>query len=141
MGSISRMAGCNTGSITRKSYDRKSYTRKNGTHVRGTHVGARCIKNQGAPGKWTAIHHTRGIGKLRKGRLGAVGYSSKLATGARRAAIQRAIRKYGALATYRMLGAIYIYTKRTNPRLSAMYKADRDFVGRQSGYGRHTRRH
>ncbi len=131
------MAGCESGSITRKSYNRKSYTRKNGVHVRGTHVGSRCIKNQGAPGKWTAVHHTRGIGKLRKGRLGAVGYSSKLPVAARHSAINRAIQRYGALPTYRMLNAIYVYSKRTNPRLSAMYKADRDFVGKVAGYKKH----
>ena len=131
---FSRMANCGSGSITRKSYDRKSYTRKNGVHVKSTHVGSRCITNRGAAGKWTNIHHTRGIGKLRKGRLGVVGYSSHLPNKARHAALQRAVRRYGALPTYRMLGAIYVYTKRTNPRLSAMYKSDRNYVGRMVGY-------
>lgn len=126
---------CNSGRISRKSYNRKSYTRKNGTHVRSTHVTARCIKDRGAPGKWTVTHGSEGIGKLRKGRLGAVGYSSKLPTAARHAALQRAMKKYGALAVYRMLNAIYIYSKRTSPKLSAMYKSDRDMVGRAAGYG------
>lgn len=127
---------CNSGKISRKSYNRKSYTRKNGVHVRSTHVTARCIKNRGAPGKWTVTHGTKGIGKLRKGRLGAVGYSSKLPTAARHAALMRAAKKYGALAVYRMLNAIYVYSKRTSPKLSAMYKADRNMVGRMAGYGK-----
>ena len=122
---------CGTAKISRKSYDRKSYTRKNGVHVRHTHVTARCIKDRGAPGKWTAVHHTRGIGKLRKGRLGASGYSSKLPIGARRAALRRAIQMYGGAAVVRMLNAIYVYSKRTAPRLAAIYKADRNYVSRQ----------
>ena len=134
MRSFSRMANCGSGSITRKSYDRKSYTRKNGVHVRSTHVGSRCIKNQGAPGRWTNTHKNQGIGKLRKGRLGSVGYSSKIPTGARHAALRRAIKKFGALATYRMFNAIMVYSKRTTPKLSAMYRADRNMVGRMVGY-------
>jgi hypothetical protein len=129
------MASCDSGSISRKSYNRKSYTRKNGIHVRSTHVTARCIKDRGAPGSWTVKHGSRGIGKLRKGRLGAVGYSSKLPVAARYSALNRAVKTYGALAVYRMLNAIYVYTKRTNPTLSAMYKADRNMVGKMAGYG------
>lgn len=139
------MASCYSGSISRKSYDRKSYTRKNGIHVRHTRVKAglkhprlagpnmtRCIKDRGAPGSWTVKHGSRGIGKLRKGRLGAVGYSSKLPVAARYSALNRAVKKYGALAVYRMLNAIYVYSKRTNPKLSAMYKADRNMVGKMA---------
>jgi hypothetical protein len=122
-----------TAKVQRASYNRRSYTRKNGTHVRKTHVTARCIKNQGSPGKWTNTHKSEGIGKLRKGRLGSVGYSSKLSAAARRAALMRAIRKFGALSTYRMLNAIMVYSKRTNPKLSAMYRADRNMVGRVGG--------
>ncbi len=146
------MTSCDSGSISRKSYNRKSYTRKNGIHVRNTHVKAgskpprlvepnmalvkaRCIKDRGAPGSWTVKHGSRGIGKLRKGRLGAVGYSSKLPVAARYSALNRAVKTYGALAVYRMLNAIYVYTKRTNPTLSAMYKADRNMVGKMAGYG------
>ena len=144
------MAGfCGTKKISRKSYDRKSYTRKNGVHVRHTHViarcaasspntricragvTARCIKDRGSPGKWAIVHHTRGIGKLRKGRLGAAGYSSKLSTTARRAALMKAIKMYGGATVVRMLNAIYVYSKRTAPRLAAIYKADRNFVSRK----------
>jgi hypothetical protein len=130
------MSSCGTVKISRASYNRKSYTRKNGIHVRGTHVTARCIKNRGAPGRWTNTHKNEGIGKLRKGRLGSVGYSSKISAGERRAALMRAVRKFGALATYRMLNAIMVYSKRTSPKLSAMYRADRNMVGRLAGYGR-----
>jgi hypothetical protein len=130
------MSSCGTAKISRASYNRKSYTRKNGVHVRNTHVTARCITNRGAPGRWTNTHKNEGIGKLRKGRLGSVGYSSKISTSARRQALMRAIKKFGALATYRMLNAIMVYSKRTSPKLSAMYRADRNMVGRIAGYGR-----
>lgn len=136
------MAGCTSNSgtakIQRSSYNRRSYTRKNGTHVRGTHVSAKCIKDRGSPGRWANTHKSEGIGKLRKGRLGSVGYSSKLSAGARRAALMRAVKQFGALATYRMLNAIMVYSKRTSPKLSAMYRADRNMIGRMAGY---TRKH
>jgi len=132
------MTSCETAKIQRASYNRRSYTRKNGTYVRKTHVTARCIKNQGSPGKWTNTHKSSGIGKLRKGRLGSVGYSSKLSVASRRAALMRAVKKFGALSTYRMLNAIMVYSKNTSPKLSAMYRADRNMVGRMAGY---TRKH
>ena len=128
------MTSCGAEKVQRASYNRRSYTRKNGTHVRKTHVTARCIKNQGSPGKWTNTHKSAGIGKLRKGRLGSVGYSSKISTSERRAALMRAVKKFGALSTYRMLNAIMVYSKHTSPKLSAMYRSDRNIVGRMAGY-------
>jgi hypothetical protein len=77
------------------------------------------------------MHRTRGIGKLRKGRLGASGYSSKLPKRARRAALMKAIQMYGGATVVRMLNAIYVYSKNTAPHLAAIYKADREYVSRQ----------
>ncbi len=128
------MPACNRGTIRRKSFTRKSYTRKNGIHVRGTHVSSACIKDQGQSGKWTVRHGSAGIGPLKAGKLSKLGYSSSGTVSQRHAALQKAIRAYGALATYRMLNAVYIYSKRTTPAKSATYKADRDWIGAAHGF-------
>ncbi len=49
-------------------------------------------------------------------------------------ALSKAITAYGPLSVYRMLNAVYVYTKRTSPAVSALYKADRDWVGAKHGY-------
>lgn len=128
------MPSCNRGTIRRKSYSRKSYTRKNGIHVRSTHVRSACIKDQGESGKWTVKHGSAGIGALKAGKLSKLGYSSSGSTSERHTAIQKAIKAYGPLAVYRMLNAVYVYSKRTTPAKSATYKADRNWVGEMHGY-------
>jgi hypothetical protein len=124
---------CKNGQIRRTAYSRRSYTRKNGRVVRGTRVSAACITDRGASGKWTAKHGT-GIGPLKAGRLSKYGYSSSKAASARQMALSKAITAYGPLSVYRMLNAVYVYTKRTSPAVSALYKADRDWVGAKHGY-------
>ena len=129
------MGVCNTGKILRKGYVRRSYTRKNGTKVRAARVINTCIKNRGGTGKWSNEHKEEGIGLLKKGRLTKYGYSSSHAESTRRVALNKAIRAYGELAVYRMLNAIYVYTRNTSPAQAAVYKADRDWIGFKAGYG------
>ncbi len=120
------MPSCRRGTIRRAAYTRKN----------GRRVGSGCIKNRGAPGKWTTMHKEKGIGPLKAGRLSAFGYGSEKVERARHVALNKAIAAYGATAVYRMLNAVYVYTKRTNPSKSALYKADRDWVGAAHGLGR-----
>ncbi len=101
--------------IRRAGYVRRAYTRKNGRRVRGTRVATGRIRNRGEAGKWTSRHRTRGIGTLKKGRLAAFGYSSTASATTRHAALKKAIGAYGATAVYRMLNAVYVYTRRTTP--------------------------
>ena len=124
---------CKNGQIRRTAYSRRSYTRKNGRAVRSTRVSSTCIKDRGATGKWTAKHGS-GIGPLKAGRLSRYGYSSSKPATVRHQALNKAIKAYGALPVYRMLNAVYVYTKRTSPAVSALYKADRDWVGAKHGY-------
>lgn len=125
---------CKTGQIRRAGYSRRSYTRKNGRAVRSTRVSSTCIKDRGSAGKWTEKQGT-GIGTLKAGRLSKYGYSSSKPTTIRHAALNKAIKAYGALAVYRMLNAVYVYTKRTSPAVSALYKMDRNWVGAEHGIG------
>lgn len=128
------MKTCKRGTIRRSGYTRRAYTRKSGTRVRGASVASACITNRGAAGKWTVTHKSAGIGKLKAGRLAQYGYSSSKTTHARHIALGKAIKAYGALAVYRMLNAVYVYSKRTSPSKSALYKLDRDYVGKLAGY-------
>lgn len=71
---------------------------------------------------------TRTIGPLRRGDLTSLGYSVTAKTKTRRAAIHRAIKKYGKTSTLRKLNAVAVYTRRTRPALSRIYKADVRYV-------------
>lgn len=113
--------------IRRKGYTRRSFTRKSGVHVRGSHVTAKRILDRGAPGKWAAIHGP-GIGPLKEGALTSVGYSVKKGKTARHKSIRKAVKKYGALSTFRKLQAISTYMKRTSKGKSRTYKSDRNWV-------------
>jgi hypothetical protein len=68
------------------------------------------------------------IGKLKLGSLTSLGYSSSANPKTRRAAIHRAIKKYGKTSTLRKLNAVAVYTRRTNPAVSRIFKADVRYV-------------
>lgn len=121
----------NTGGrkIRRKAYTRRAYKKKTGTRVKGSRVPARMIRDVGAPGKWRAEHMgAPGIGALKSGDLQAVGYRVSDPTGRRHAAIDTAIRKYGKLSTLRKLNAVAVYTRRTSPAKSKVFKSDVRYV-------------
>lgn len=113
---------CSAGKIRRVPYVRILRGRR-------TFVPASCIANVGAPGKGLASG-APGIGPLRQGNLKRFGYSDvrAMSTGRRHLALAAAVHKYGALTVWRKLNAIYIYTRRTAPTSSAIFKADRDWI-------------
>jgi len=96
---------------------RRGYTTKRGVRVR----------DMGAPGKW-ADKHGPGIGKLKEGKLVRLGYSATRKIGSRHKALKKAVKKYGALSTFRKLNAASTYTKRTSKGRSRTFKADRNWV-------------
>jgi hypothetical protein len=116
------LSACPKGYIRRASYVR--YT-KSGKH---TLVPEQCIPDMGAPGK--GYSNGPGIGTLRKGELAKHGYSkvSTLSMGARHAALDKAIKEFGSLGVWRKLNAVYVYTRRTAPEASKIFKADRDWI-------------
>jgi hypothetical protein len=113
---------CAAGKIRRAPYVRIRKGRR-------TFVPASCIADVGAPGKGLASGMP-GIGPLRRGNLKQFGYSDvrAMSTGHRQLALSSAVRKYGALTVWRKLNAIYVYTRRTAPASSAIFKADRDWI-------------
>jgi hypothetical protein len=68
------------------------------------------------------------IGPLKQGSLTDLGYSSSEWASTRRAALAKAVGKYGRLSTFRKLNAITTLMKNTSPSKSAIFKADRDWV-------------
>lgn len=67
---------------------------------------------------------------VRKGTLRRFGYSSKLPKEERQAALRRAVKVDGWLPIFRKLNALTIFFKR-NPKLRALFLADRDYVKAQ----------
>lgn len=108
---------CGHGQLRRASYTRRS---KSGKRV---YVPSVCIRNMGAPGK--GIER---IGTLKKGLLSKYGYSSQKSVSERRAALQKAVRAYGPLSVLRKLNAVAVYTRRTSPSTSEIFKADMAWV-------------
>lgn len=74
---------------------------------------------------------TRRIGPLKKGLLKKVGYSATSSATRRRAAVKRAIKKYGRASTIRKLNAVAVLTRRRSPALSRAFKKDMKFAQHQ----------
>lgn len=108
---------CGRGQIRRASFTRRSKSGKR------THVASRCIRNMGAPGKGVER-----IGTLKQGLLSKYGYKSQLGMAERHAALKKAVAAYGALSVLRKLNAVAVYTRRTSPAVSAVFKADMKWV-------------
>lgn len=133
---------CPNGQIARASYVRrvssnvakKGYTKKisSGKIVkifpkqRSTFVKSACVKDLGKPGKLPA--GAPQIGPLKKGELAKHGYSYKLPESIRRTALEKAVKEYGPLSTYRKLNAVSKLTVRTSPIASSTFAADRNWI-------------
>ncbi len=103
---------------------RRAYTTR-----KGVHVPARMIRDRGAPGKWRARHmYAPGIGKLKPGKMAAVGYTVTAAPASRHKSVDKAVKKYGKLSTLRKLNAVAVYTRRTSPKKSRTFKSDVKYV-------------
>jgi hypothetical protein len=108
---------CGKGQIRRVSFTRRS---KSGKISR---IRSRCVRNLGLPGKGV-----QRIGTLKKGLLSKYGYASQKNIADRHAALKKAVDAYGALSVLRKLNAVAIYTRRTSPAISAIFKADMKWV-------------
>jgi hypothetical protein len=97
-------------------------------------VAAACIPDVGAPGKGLPTG-VPGIGPLRSGDLSRFGYDNvvDMTQGRRQLALAMAVKAYGALTVWRKLNAVYIYTRRSSPSSSRVFKADRDWIKEHYG--------
>jgi hypothetical protein len=133
---------CPNGQIARASYVRrvssnvakKGYTKKisSGKIVKifpkqkSTYVKSACVKDLGKPGKLPA--GAPQIGPLKKGELAKHGYSYKLPESVRHLALEKAVKEYGPLSTYRKLNAVSKLTVRTSPTASFIFAGDRNWI-------------
>ena len=104
--------------ITRKAHWR---------YIRGMKIRfpAKKVRDMGARGKWSAKHGP-GIGKLEEGTM--MGYTPTASKTSRHKAIRKAVKRHGALSTFRKLNALSTYTKRTAKSKSRTAKTDRNWV-------------
>jgi hypothetical protein len=77
----------------------------------------------GAPGKGM-----NRIGTLKKGLLSKYGYKANASIAERHGALTKAVSAYGALSVLRKLNAVAVYTRRTAPAVSAIFKSDMKWV-------------
>uniref|UniRef100_A0A6C0AJC5 Uncharacterized protein n=1 Tax=viral metagenome TaxID=1070528 RepID=A0A6C0AJC5_9ZZZZ len=84
-------------------------------------------RDMGAPGNW-ALKHGPGIGPLKEGKLIRKGYAVTKSRTARHRALNKAVKSYGALSTFRKLNAASTYTKRTSKGKSKTFRTDRNWV-------------
>lgn len=141
--SINTRKVCPRGYILRKAYVRKYTTgvRDRGFTVhRGTKtyraypssdstvVKASCIKDRGLKGKGPLA-----IAPLRKGELRKHGYIYREPAEERHAALRKAAKEFGPLGVYRKLNAVAKLSSRTEPQISKVFKADRNWVKEEMG--------
>lgn len=77
----------------------------------------------GKPGKGPKLIEIK-----EKGALTKFGYSIKKSRQARRIALRKAVRKYGALSVYRKLMAQYVFRKNYAPDQAAKFRSDAEWV-------------
>ena len=117
---------CKKGEILRKRYMR--IISKTGKHV---YTKEHCIPDRGAAGMLKGP----GIGPLHKNELSDLGYKSiiSLTEMERHTALAKAVKKFGSLATWRKVNAIYVYTKNTNKLLHSILDKDRNWIKKTYG--------
>jgi pyoverdine/dityrosine biosynthesis protein Dit1 len=71
-----------------------------------------------------------GIGKLKQGQLAKFGYLDVVhkTTETRHAALDKAVKEFGALSVFRKLNAVYVYTRKSAKESSKIFKEDRDWI-------------
>lgn len=128
--------GCPQGYTYRKGYTRKmkqnvlnkGYTvqRKGQFYTvkvkkNTVEIPAACVKN-----RESAVQNSQEA--LRKGSLIKYGYSFKLADGARKTALKKAVEAYGAKKVYSKLALVAKLSSKTQPKASAIFVEDAKFV-------------
>ena len=84
-----------------------------------------CIMDKGGRKRKFTMRNP-GIGKLRKGDLTNIGYHASKTRTARHRALNKAVRKYGPLSTFRKLNAVMVYSKKSSK--SKTFKKDRNWI-------------
>lgn len=70
------------------------------------------------------------IGPLKKDELKNLGYSTSKSAVSRHRALNKSVKKYGALKTFRKLNAVATLNKNRAPSVSKVFLRDREWVKR-----------
>jgi hypothetical protein len=70
------------------------------------------------------------IGPLKKDELKKLGYSTSKSAVSRHRALNKSVKKYGALKTFRKLNAVATLNKNRAPSVSKVFLRDREWVKR-----------
>ena len=132
--SISRRKGgantnvCPRGEIEKIAHTRKAYTKNNGTKVKKTTVSAVCIKDLGKPGKGPNV-----IELKNEHELSEAGYHDvkNLSKNKRRKALEKVIKKHGAVYVIRSLIGRANLNIRTDPKAHKIFKEDQEWVSKK----------
>ena len=89
------------------------------------------MKNVGLPGK--GPKKGKGFGPLRKGELKKHGYSFRNPEITRKAALNSAVKEFGALGVYHKLDAVAKLAVRAAPNAAKTFKADRNWIKQRYG--------
>lgn len=76
--------------------------------------------------RWQVENQSIGIGPLKKGKL--EGWHASETKASRLKSVDKAVRKFGALSTYRSLNALAVLGKNRQPEVASVAKEDRDYV-------------
>jgi len=76
--------------------------------------------------RWQVENQSMGIGPLKKGKL--EGWHASESKTSRLNSVDKAVRKFGALSTYRSLNALAVLGKNRQPEVASIAKEDRDYV-------------
>ena len=71
------------------------------------------------------------IGPLKKGELVNLGYSTTKSATSRHRALNKSVKKYGALKTFRKLNAVATLNKNRTPTTAKVFRRDRDWVNKK----------
>jgi hypothetical protein len=131
---------CPKGYIWRRGYTRKfrQSIKSSGFTVRrrgklitvhpksnAIYVAPGCIKDRGLRRQETEKNN---MGKLRKGALTKYGYQYRLSDHNRHIALEKAIKRYGALSVYRKLDVVANLAKQIAPDAHIIFSKDRDWI-------------
>ena len=114
---------CGKGFILREGYKRRGYYNKYGTYIKAVYVPPTCIVDRGKKGKGPRL-----LPELKKGTLSQYGYHAHLNAQERHKSLSRATRNIPAITVFRKLNAVYVLSRNTNPRVSNIFRRDRDWV-------------
>lgn len=88
------------------------------------------IRKKGSPKKSVGGYQWMDTSKFKKNSLGKYGYKTNIAVTQRHAALEKAIKAYGAHSVWSKLNAVSILNKNRSPKTANVFTTDKNWVKR-----------